>query len=79
MCTNMEHPADKKEAHDLYAKYMNMALEIRLKGDRALFESYYRRAEDFLRLMNKLSNKVSSSSHLPFKRDRSGRKPKGNI
>lgn len=81
MRADMEYPANKKEAHNLYAKYMTMALETRLKGDRALFESYYRRAEDYLRLMNQLNNKAPSSSNLPFKRNRPGRnqKLKGNI
>ena len=73
MRTGKEHPASKKEAHDLYAKYMNMALATRLKGDRALFESYYQRAEDYLRLMNELSNNVSRTSILLFKKNPSHR------
>ena len=69
MRTDMEYPTDKKSALNLYTKYINMALETRLKGDRALFEDYYQRAEDYLRLMNKLNNNVSSTSPLPFKKN----------
>ena len=76
MRTGTEYPANKKEAHNLYAKYMTMALETRLKGDRALFENYYRRAEDYLRLMNKLNNKAPNISNLPFKKNRSDRNQK---
>ncbi len=81
MHTHMKHPSNKKEAHNLYAKYMAMALDTRLKGDRALFESYYRQAEDYLRLMNKLSNNAPSTSTLPVKKNKpnGNQKPKGNI
>ena len=61
----VECPVSKKNAHYLYSKYMTMAIEARLKGDRALFDNYYQHAEYCLCLMNKLNN--SSTPHLPFK------------
>lgn len=51
----IEHPFDRKNAHDLYSKYMALALGSRTKGDRVLFENYYQRAEYYLHLMNKLT------------------------
>jgi hypothetical protein len=81
MHTDMKRPSNKKEAHNLYAKYMAMALDTRLKGDRVLFDTYYRRAEDYLCLMNKLGNNASTTSNLPFKKNKKNRnqKPKGDI
>ncbi|MCE3231076.1 MAG: hypothetical protein K0R52_1004 [Alphaproteobacteria bacterium] len=52
-------PINKKNAQDLYTKYMTLALETRTKGDRALFENYYQHAEYYLHLMNELDRKLS--------------------
>ena len=52
----IERPVNKKSAHDLYSKYMVLALETRTTGDRALFEDYYQRAEYYVHLMNELKD-----------------------
>ncbi len=66
----IEQPITKKQAQELYSKYMNLALECRIKGDRALFEGYYQRAEYYLHLMNKftiLPGKAPNQPKPPFK------------
>jgi len=75
----MEQPINQKNALDLYSRFMALALSSQTKGDRDLFESYYRRAEYYLYLMNELnpSNHRSTSSfrkHLP-KRNQRRHKP----
>jgi hypothetical protein len=56
------YPINKKNAQDLYTKYMTLALETRTKGDRALFENYYQHAEYYLHLMNELNGKPPVTS-----------------
>ena len=66
----IERPINKKQAQELYSKYMSLALACRTKGDRALFEAYYQRAEYYLHLMNEwaaLPSKALSQSKPLFR------------
>jgi len=60
-----QQPTNKKQAYDLYSKYMTLALATRSTGNRVLFEDYYQCAEHYLHMMNKLDESFLTTSSSP--------------